>query len=173
MQLCFKNILFIVLLGMSFSQMLHAQKQGGAFIMSSVGSLTNMSNNSMSVTFNSSAACLNIQNGTAVIIGDRGVGSFAINCDVVTLFNTLGIKMYPNPVKNISKVKFMNPPPLQDQFSISIWNTEGFRITSGKATGYDLFQGVPLDLSMLSVGNFILQIESQKYKDALKFIKLN
>lgn len=172
MQLCFKNILFIVLLGMSFPQMLHAQQQGGAFIMSSVGSLTNMSNNSMSVTFNSSAACLNIQNGTALMIGERGVGSFTINCDVTTHFNTLGIKVYPNPVKNITKVKFINPPPLQDQFSISIWNTEGFRITNGKATGYDLFQGVPLDLSILSAGNFILQIESQNYKDALNFIKL-
>jgi hypothetical protein len=127
----------------------------------------------MAVTFSSSTACLNVQNGTAVLTGDRGTGSFAVNCEVNTKFNTLGINLYPNPVRTNSKVKFKNTPPLNDQFSISIWNTEGFRITNGKASGYDLFQGIPLDLSMLPAGNFIIQIESQKYKDALKFIKLN
>ncbi len=169
----FKHIVYIVLIGLAFPQMLKAQNLGGAFIMSSVGSLQNMSNNSMSVIFSSNATCLNIQNGTAVMIGDRGTGSFAVNCEVDTKFNTLGINMYPNPVRTSSKVKFKNTPPLNDQFSISIWNTEGFRITNGKASGYDLFQGIPLDLSMLPAGNFIIQIESQKYKDALKFIKLN
>lgn len=168
-----KYNVYIVLLGLAFPQMLKAQNLSGAFIMSSVGSLQNMSNNSMSVNFSSNATCLNIQNGTAVIIGDRGMGSFAINCEVNTKFSALGINLYPNPVSTSSKVKFINTPPLNDQFSISIWNTEGLRITSGKASGYDLFQGIPLDLSMLPAGNFIIRIESQKYKDALKFIKLN
>ena len=169
----FKHIVCLSILGLAFPQMLKAQNIGGAFIMSSVGTLQNMSNNSMAVSFNSSATCLNIQNGTAVIIGERGTGNFAINCEVNTKFNTLGIKLYPNPVTTTTRIKFINTPPLNDQFTISVWNTEGFKITSGKATGYQLYQGMQLDLSLLPAGNFVIQIESEKYRDALKFIKAN
>ena len=171
-----KNSLVIAIITISaiaFPQSIQAQQLTGAFIMSSVGGLNNMSNNSMAVTFSSSATCLNVQNGTAVLTGDRGTGSFSVNCDVKTKYNTLGIKLYPNPVVSITKIKFINTPPLNDQFNISIWGTDGFRITSGKATGYELFQGMPLDFSMLQAGSYIIQIESDKYTDALKFIKAN
>jgi hypothetical protein len=172
----FKNIFVIAIITIiesAFPQSIQAQQITGAFIMSSVGGLQNMSNNSMAVTFSSSATCLNVQNGTAVLTGDRGTGNFAINCEVKAKYNTLGIKLYPNPVVSITKIKFINTPPLNDQFNISIWGADGFRITSGKATGYELFQGMTLDFSMLQAGSYIIQIESEKYTDALKFIKAN
>jgi hypothetical protein len=172
----FKHSLVITIITISaiaFPQSIQAQQLTGAFIMSSVGGLNNMSNNSMAVTFSSSATCLNIQNGTAVLTGDRGTGNFAINCEVKSKYNALGIKLYPNPVVAMTKIKFINTPPLNDQFNISIWGADGFRITSGKATGYELFQGMPLDFSMLQAGSYIIQIESDKYTDALKFIKAN
>jgi len=172
----FKKSLVIVIIKISaiaFPQSIQAQQLTGAFIMSSVGGLNNMSNNSMAITFSSNATCLNVQNGTAVLTGDRGTGSFAINCEVKSNYNTLGIKLYPNPVIATTKIKFINTPPLNDQFNISIWGADGFRITSGKATGYELFQGMPLDFSMLNPGSYIIQIESEKYIDALKFIKAN
>jgi hypothetical protein len=172
----FKNTLviaIITMIGSAFPLNIQAQQLTGAFIMSSVGGLQNMSNNSMAVTFISNAACLNVQNGTAVLTGDRGTGNFAINCEVKSKYNTLGIKLYPNPVVSITKIKFINTPPLNDQFNISIWGADGFRITSGKATGYELFQGMPLDFSLLQAGSYIIQIESDKYTDALKFIKAN
>jgi hypothetical protein len=62
---------------------------------------------------------------------------------------------------------------LNDLFNISIWSTEGYKVTSGKATGYEIFQGKPMDFSMLHAGTYIIQIESEKYIDALKFIKAN
>lgn len=162
-----------LLFAIAFPQSLKAQLLTGTFIMSSVGGIENASNNSMAITFNSSATCLNVQNGTAVLTGDRGTGNFAINCEVNTIFNSLGIKLYPNPVTTTTKIKFINTPPLNDQFNISIWGADGFKITSGKATGFELFQGVPLDFSMLQAGSYIIQIESEKYRDALKFIKAN
>jgi hypothetical protein len=171
-----KNILviaIIIITGSAFPQSLQAQQLTGAFIMSSVGGLNNMSNNSMAVTFSSNAACLNVQNGTAVLTGDRGSGNFAINCEVKTNYNTLGIKLYPNPVVATTKIKFINTPPLNELFNISIWGADGFKITSGKTTGYQIFQGMPLDFSMLQAGTYIIQIESDKYIDALKFIKAN
>jgi hypothetical protein len=160
-----------LLFALAFPQSLKAQLLTGTFIMSSVGGIENVSNNSMAISFISSSICLNVQNGTAVLTGDRGTGNFAINCEVKTMFNSLGIKLYPNPVIATTKIKFINPPPLNDQFNISIWGADGFKITSGKATGFELFQGVPLDFSMLQAGSYIIQIESEKYRDAFKFIK--
>ncbi len=172
----FKNIVptvFISLITFTFPQSIKAQEVTGAFIMSSVGGIENMSNNSMAVTFSSNATCLNVQNGTAVLTGDRGTGNFSINCEVNAVFNSLGIKLYPNPVGPTTKVKFINTPPLLEQFTISVWNTEGFKISNTKATGYDLFQGKSLDLGLLTPGTYVIQIESEKYIDALKFIKAN
>ena len=152
-------------------QSVKAQELSGAFIMSSVGSIQNFANNSMAVTFNSSSNCMILQNGTAVLTGERGTGLFAANCLENTKFNSLGIKLNPNPVIATTKIKFINTPPLNDQFNISIWGADGFKITSGKATGYELFQGMTLDFSVLQAGSYIIQIESEKYSDALKFIK--
>ena len=165
--------ILIPIIVFAFPQSIQAQQLTGAFIMSSVGGLNNMSNNSMAVTFSSSATCLNVQNGTAVLTGDRGTGNFAINCEVNTIFNSLGIKLYPNPVGASTKIKFINTPPLTDQFTISVWNSEGFKISSTKATGYEIFQGKGMDFSSLIAGSYIIQIESEKYTDALKFIKAN
>ena len=173
---CFKKValtIIIPIMLLAFPQSIQAQQQTGTFIMSSVGVIQNMSNNSMAVTFNSTATCLNVQNGTAVLTGDRGTGSFAVNCEVNTKFNTLGIRLFPNPVTANTKVKFINTPPLTDLFVISVWSAEGFKITSGKATGYEIYQGKQLDLSGLTTGSYIIQIESSGYRDALKFIKAN
>ncbi|NQW79149.1 MAG: T9SS type A sorting domain-containing protein [Chitinophagaceae bacterium] len=163
----------ILLFVVAFSQSLKAQQMTGTFIMSSVGGIQNVSNNSMAITFNSSATCLNVQTGAAVLTGDRGTGNFAINCEVNAVFNSLGIKLYPNPVGANTKVKFINTPPLNDQFSISIWNAEGQQVGSVKATGFEIFQGKQIDLGSLSVGSYVIQIESEKYIDAIKFIKAN
>jgi len=170
----FKNnlvIAIITIIGFALPRSLQAQELTGAFIMSSVGGLQNMSNNSMAVTFISSANCLNVQNGTAVLTGDRGNGLFVSNCETIAKINSLGIKLFPNPVSDITKVKFINTPPLNDNFVITILGLDGSKIANLSATGYELFQGKQINLSSLAAGTFFIQIESPKYIDALKFIK--
>ena len=169
----FKNIIPIILIIIAFPRSVEAQQLQGAFIMSSVGSLNNMSNNSMSVNFSSTATCLNVQNGTAVLTGERGSGTFAVNCEVNTKFNTLGIKLYPNPVGANTKVKFVNTPPLNDNFSITVWGSQGEKLSTTTASGYEIYQGKLMNFSTLVLGSYIIQIESTKYSDALKFIKAN
>ena len=176
MKFRFKHIhvlLIAALIILSFPKNTNAQVLNGSFIMSSVGGIQNMSNNSMAVTFTSNAACLNIQNGSAVLTGERGLGNFAINCEVNTKFNTLGIKLFPNPVAANTKVKFINLPPLNEQFTIKVWSSQGEIISTGNASGYELYQGKLLSLGGLVSGSYIIQIESEKYRDALKFIKAN
>jgi len=170
----FKNnlvIAIITIIGFALPRSLQAQELTGAFIMSSVGGLQNMSNNSMAVTFISSADCLNVQNGTAVLTGDRGNGLFVSNCETIAKINSLGIKLFPNPVSDITKVKFINTPPLNDNFVITILGLDGSKIANLSATGYELFQCKQINLSSLAAGTFFIQIESPKYIDALKFIK--
>ena len=163
----------LTIIGLSFPQKSKAQGISGSFIMSSVGSIQNSANNSMAVTFSSNTNCLNIQNGTAVLTGERGTGSFAINCEVKSLFNTLGIKLYPNPVSENTKVKFINQPPFNDKFSITVWSNQGGKISASHASGYEIYQGKIMHFSTLVAGSYIIQIESDKYRDALKFIKAN
>ena len=42
-----------------------------------------------------------------------------------------------------------------------------------KIIGWALKQGKQIDFGSLSVGSYVIQIESEKYIDALKFIKAN
>lgn len=150
-----------------------AKAQMGIFVMSSVGSLPGTSSNGLAIQFNSIAACIDVQTGVAVLNGARGNGQFAINCEVTMKFNSLGIKMYPNPVNNNTKVKLNNTPPLTENFNLTIWTTEGMLVRTQKETGYNLFQGLNLDLSALIAGTYVLKIESPAYVDAIKFIKSN
>jgi hypothetical protein len=108
-----------------------------------------------------------------VLTGERGLGTFAVNCEVNSKFNTLGLKLYPNPVGANTRVKFINTPPLNDKFSITVWGSQGEKHITTTATGYEIYQGRLMNLSSLISGSYIIQVESEKYKDALKFIKAN
>ena len=154
------------------TQIIHAQTNP-AFIMSSMGNMEGSSNTGMAIQFNSIATCLNVQNGIAVLSGERGSGQFAISCEVSLKINSLGVKIYPNPVSANTRVKFLNTPPLADIFNLSIWSSDGILISTRKETGYNLFQGTEIDLRTLVAGTYILKIESTNYVDAVKFIKAN
>jgi hypothetical protein len=135
------------------------QAQSSAnFMMSSMGSIPGASNTGMAIQFNSIATCLNVQNGVAVLNGVRGSGQFAINCEVTLKINSLGIKLYPNPVNITTRVKFTNTPPLAENFNLSVWTTDGVLLSTQKESGYNLFQGINLDVSKLGSGSYVLKI---------------
>ena len=142
-------------------------------IMSSIGMMGNASSTINALNFKSSTTCIDVQSGVAVLNGQRGNGQFAMNCEVTMKINSLGVRLFPNPVNHNTKIKLNNTPPLTETFSLSIWTTEGALIRSQKETGYNLFQGLNIDLSGLTNGAYILKIESQNYMDAIKFIKAN
>lgn len=162
----------VALLLLVFPKNINAQGQTSAFVMSSVGLIQNFANNSMAVTFSSSSSCLSVQNGAAVLTGESGTGLFSINCAVDVKYNTLGIKLYPNPVGAYTKVKFMNVPPLNEKFSIIVWGSQGEKISTINATGNEIYQGKLMNFSSLVCGSYFIQIGSERYQDALKFIKV-
>lgn len=163
----------LVFISILFTQALDAQELKGAFIMSSVGGIQNASNNVMAFHFNSNSECLTLQNGSAVLIGERATGTFVIYCDKISKIHTLGIKVYPNPVASFAQVKFIKTPLLYETFTYSIWTANGRKVKSGKATGAEIFRGLTLDMRTESSGVYIIRIESTSSSDVLKFIKAN
>ena len=169
-----QNILFYIvpiLLLFTSVQKVISQNLNGTFIMSSVGSIPNLSNNSMAINFTSNASCFRIQNGAPIFIAVRAKGKFTNFCVENIKLNSLGIKIFPNPVASKAQVKLSILPPVAEVFSWSIWTTDGIKITGEKTSGYELFQGKMVDLRGLHAGTFILQVESNNYKESLKFIK--
>jgi len=164
---------FAVVLILSYPRSVQSQDRSGSILMSSVGSIQNLTNSSIPVTFASKVHCFNVQSGAAVIMSERGVGPFAITCEVNTVFNSLGIKLYPNPVGANAKVKFITEPTKNTQFSINVWNNQGEKINTINASGYEIYQGKLLNMSSLIAGSYMLEIESDQYRDVIKFIKKN
>jgi len=142
-------------------------------VMSSIGMMGNASSTISAFNFKSIASCIDVQSGVAVLNGTRGNGEFAFSCEVVMNFNSLGIKLFPNPVNSNTRVKFVNAPPLTGQFNLQVYTAEGQFISSKKESGYNLFQGITIDLSKLTSGAYILKITSTEFVDAIKFIKAN
>ena len=138
--------------------LIQVNAQNPVFVMSSIKSMGSSSSAISAINFKSNAACLDVQTGIVVLNGERNTGEFAINCEV---------KM------KSTRVKFINTPPLTELFNISIWSTEGVIITTKKESGYNLFQGLTMDLSGLTPGSYVLKIESTGFVDAIKFIKAN
>jgi Secretion system C-terminal sorting domain len=159
-------ILLIIVLMLSVK----AQAQ---IVMSSIGTMGAASGTVSALNFKSSASCIDVQSGVAVLNGARGNGEFAFSCEVVMNYNSLGIKLFPNPVNSSTKVKFINAPPLTEQFNLQVYTAEGQFISSKKETGYNLFQGITIDLGTLTSGTYILKITSTEFVDAIKFIKAN
>jgi hypothetical protein len=153
--------------------LLQSNAQTPVFVMSSIRNMTGSTSSVSAINFKSTAACLDVQNGVAVLKGNRNTGEFALNCEVTMKFNTLGIKLYPNPVNKATNVKFINTPPLTETFNLSVWSTDGAIISTRKETGYNLFQGLTMDLGGLTPGSYVLKIESSNFVDAIKFIKAN
>ena len=141
------------------------------FIMSSMGAIAGLQNNGLAIQFKSSATCLTVQNGMAVLYGERAKGEFAMNCEVKLTPGSLGVKLYPNPVVNNTKIQFINTPPKSVLFKLSIWSADGFEVLARKETGLSIFQGVNIDLGNLIAGSYILKIESPNFIDAVKFVK--
>lgn len=146
---------------------------GQQFIISSMGSFNNTVSNVSAINFKSNATCIDVQSGIAILNNKRSYGEFNINCTINQKFNTVGIVLYPNPTQSFAKLKFINAPPLSENFKLSIWNPEGYLMNVRQVTGYQIFQGLNLNLTELNAGNYILKIESPQFIEALKFIKIN
>jgi hypothetical protein len=143
------------------------------FTMSSVGEFPGTPSVSAAIQFTSSNSCIDVQTGVAVLEGERGDGVFAINCEMPSNINTLGINVYPNPSISQAKIKFVHTPPLTETFNVSVVRVDGVVLMQSVETGYNLFVGKSIDVSRLPAASYIIKLESAHYVDAVQFIKAN
>ena len=161
------KIIFVLLLIASQQDL-----KGQYFIVSGMANFPSISSNTTSLNFKSNTNCIDVQSGVAVLNNNINLGEFVINCKEDQQFNRLGLRMFPIPVLTNTKVRFTNTPPLSEMFKLSIWDIEGRLLMSRKETGYQLFQGLTLNLNYLIPGNYVFKIESAQFIDAIKLVKV-
>ena len=163
-----KNKIIVLFIGMFVCTVSYAQQ---GVVVSSIGNFGGTTSSISAIQFKSISTCIDVESGMAVLTGKRAAGEFAINCEVSLKYNSLGVRMFPNPVQAQAKVKATNTPPLNETFNLTVWTADGVLINSRKETGYNLFQGLTIDLSNLKSGTYVLKIDAPKFVDVVKFIK--
>jgi hypothetical protein len=163
-----KNKIIVLFIGMFVCTVSYAQQ---GVVVSSIGNFGGTTSSISAIQFKSISNCIDVESGMAVLTGKRAAGEFAINCEVSLRYNTLGVRMFPNPVQAQAKVKATNAPPLNETFNLTVWTADGVLLSTRKETGYNLFQGLTIDLSNLKSGTYVLKIDAPKFVDVVKFIK--
>jgi hypothetical protein len=171
-----KSAIVVIILQIISPSLLLAQSnfstdKSPLFIMNSIGSIGNIISQSPTIYFKSITSCIDVRNGIELYSGVRANGQFTIKCEVAQSFNSLGIRLYPNPAINNTKLQVDNTPPNDEIFSLRIWTVDGQLLSTRKETGNNIMRGINIDLIGLSYGTYILRIESAKSVDVIKFVK--
>ena len=166
---CFRPYLYIIIILLFSAATKDANTQ--SFTMSSIGSYEGTTALSNTISFKGIAECLDVQTGLAVLRGFRNEASFNMNCKVNLVFNQLSIKMFPIPTQKNAIVKLENLIPNSEEYNLSVWTLDGTKLLQRKEFGFDLAQGIALDLTVLPIGTYVLRVESSKHAEAIKFIK--
>ena len=118
------------------------------FTMSALGEFPETLGVSAAIQFTSSISCNDVQTDVAVLEGERGAGLFAINCEMTSNINTLGINMYPYPSVSQTKIKFIHPQ-LTETFHVTVVSCDAVILMSSGESDYHLFVGKSKDVNRL------------------------
>jgi hypothetical protein len=166
-------IVALLICGILASNFLYSQNQVNAITFSSVGVITNFSNNSMPFHFTSKNGCVDVQNGVAVLIGERSKGNFIVNCKTPVKLNSLGTVLYPNPVSTKTTIRFTKKPLYDEDFVLAVLSIEGNLLFSAKVSASELALGRVVNLSGINLGTYLITVESSHYKETIKFLRTN
>ena len=119
------------------------------FTMSAVGEFPETPCVSAAIQFTSSISCNDVQTDVAVLEGERGAGLFAINCELTSNINTLGINMYPYPSVSQTKIKFIHTAHPTKTFQVTVVKVDGLKRISCGESGYHLFIGKSIEVNRL------------------------
>ncbi len=133
----------------------------------------NFITSSLPFQYKSLNQCLELHTGIKTMKATSNKGDFSLDCLVHESFNTLGAILYPIPVKNMATIKLSIAPPANSIFQISAWTPLGQKMEIQEAFGSALFQGVQINLSVLSAGSYYLVLHSAHHMDAIKFVKID
>ena len=116
--------------------------------------------------------CIIVTNGISkFIVSDHGI--FLNECAVNEDYIRFSIQVAPNPATNFTIVKFKNKLQANDNFTLTLFGSNGQLINKFPTSQLELLQGYRLSTSNLIEGVYFIQISSNKINQIFRIIKLN
>jgi hypothetical protein len=116
--------------------------------------------------------CIIVTNGISkFIVSDRGI--FLNECAVNEDYIRYSIQVTPNPATNFTIIKFKNKLQVNENFTLTLFGSNGQLINKFPTSQSELLQGYRLLTSNLSEGVYFIQITSDKINQIFRIIKLN
>jgi hypothetical protein len=166
-----KSLLTILILAVLGLNQVNAQLST-PFNFSSIGTLDGIENStSIPINFQSNSTCLDLANGLPVFLAERNTGIFASACREATVQPQLQLILYPNPVVERTLLRSLIKPSYVGTFDITVVSMLGQIVQRTKASSQEIFNGLQLDVSRLALGEYVILIESDNYKDHVNFVK--
>ena len=115
------------------------------------------------------------QTGNSFLVNVDGAGEYQVtvtdqvtgcgttsNKSVVTLKQTDGIFIYPNPSKGLIQVRYYQPnTQLPSTSTVSVYDSKGSRVSSGQYTATINYGRMDVDLSRMAPGIYMVEIQNE------------
>ena len=116
--------------------------------------------------------CIIVTNGISkFIVSDHGI--FLNECAVNQDYIRFSIQVAPNPATNHTIVKFKNKLQVDNNFTLSLFGSNGQLINKLPTSQLEFLQGYRLSTSNLSEGVYFVQISSDKINQIFRLLIVN
>jgi hypothetical protein len=116
--------------------------------------------------------CIIVTNGISkFIVSDHGI--FLNECAVNEDFIKYSIQVAPNPATNYTIIKFKNKLQVNNDFTLSLFGSNGRLINKFLTNQLQLMQGYRLSTTELNEGVYFIQISSDKINQIFRLLILN
>ena len=116
--------------------------------------------------------CIIVTNGISkFIVSDHGI--FLNECALNQDYIRFSIQVAPNPANSYTIVKFKNKLQLDNNFTLSLFGSDGRLINKFPTNQIQLMQGYRLSTSELNDGVYFIQIFSDKINQIFRLLIVN
>ena len=138
--------------------------------MSLVAHIDNTASYGSIINSSSKSGCIEVETGLYAS-SDGSYGEFSADCSFE--FQTLKIKLFPNPAKDYTNLQIVHPyTPKDITYEITGYDLLGHQLFNLKKSEQSLYDGVKIDLSSLSSGAFFIKVASWNFNKTFKVIKV-
>jgi len=116
--------------------------------------------------------CIIVSNGIAkFIVSDHGI--FLNECAISQDYIRYSIQVAPNPANSYTIVKFKNKLQVDNNFTLSLFGSDGRLINKFPTNQIQLMQGYKLSTADLNDGVYFIQITSDKINQIFRLLIVN
>ena len=116
--------------------------------------------------------CIIVTNGISkFIVSDHGI--FLNECALNQDYIRFSIQVAPNPANSYTIVKFKNKLQVDNNFTLSLFGSDGRLINKFPTNQIQLMQGYRLSTSELNDGVYFIQISSDKINQIFRLLVVN